>query len=186
MSIGFSPIGAQMLSPVYTQAAGSAGAVGAGETFGAAAMETGAAVFAVPGTSADPALAQDRAVAKDMMNKFEAECQTCKNRKYQDGSDDMGVSFKTPGHIAPEVSASVVMSHEQEHVAHNLADAAAKGGKVLSQSVTLHSAICPECGKAYVAGGTTRSVISTPVEAAAKFNVGKSGHEGGQALSKAV
>ena len=26
----------------------------------------------------------------------EAECQTCKERKYQDGSNDPGVSFKTP------------------------------------------------------------------------------------------
>ena len=30
--------------------------------------------------------------------------------------------------------------------------------KVVSQSVTYHTAICPECGKAYVSGGTTRTV----------------------------
>ena len=44
------------------------------------------------------------------------ECQACKERKYQDGSNDPGVSFKAPGHISPESSAAVVMSHEQEHV----------------------------------------------------------------------
>ena len=38
----------------------------------------------------------------------EGECQTCKERKYQDGSDDPGVSFKTPTQIAPEQAASVV------------------------------------------------------------------------------
>ena len=30
--------------------------------------------------------------------------------------------------------------------------------KVVSQSVTYHTAICPECGEAYVSGGTTRTV----------------------------
>ena len=29
-------------------------------------------------------------------NTEEGECQTCKERKYQDGSDDAGVSYKTP------------------------------------------------------------------------------------------
>ena len=35
-------------------------------------------------------------------------CQTCKERKYQDGSDDPSVSFKAAGHIDPEDSAAVV------------------------------------------------------------------------------
>ena len=35
-------------------------------------------------------------------------CQTCKERKYQDGSDDPSVSFKAAGHIDPENSAAVV------------------------------------------------------------------------------
>ena len=30
--------------------------------------------------------------------------------------------------------------------------------KVVSQSVTYHTDICPECGKTYVSGGTTRTV----------------------------
>ena len=37
--------------------------------------------------------------------------------------------------------------------------------KVVSQSVTYHTAICPECGKSYVSGGTTRTATkANPVE----------------------
>ncbi|MBQ3076666.1 MAG: hypothetical protein IJC43_02300 [Clostridia bacterium] len=87
----------------------------------------------------------------------EAECQTCAERRYQDGSDDPGVSFKTPAHIDPSVAASVVRGHEQEHVSREQAKADREGREVVSQSVTLHSDICPECGKVYVSGGTTRT-----------------------------
>ena len=45
------------------------------------------------------------------------ECQTCKNRKYVDGSDEENVSFKTPGHIDPNSAAAVVSAHEGMHVA---------------------------------------------------------------------
>lgn len=88
----------------------------------------------------------------------EGECQTCKERKYQDGSDDPGVSFKTPTNIAPEQVASAVRGHENEHVVREQAKARQEDRKVVSQSVTYHTAICPECGKAYVSGGTTRTV----------------------------
>ena len=87
----------------------------------------------------------------------EGECQTCKDRKYQDGSDDPGVSFKTPTNVAPELAASAVRGHEQEHVAREQAKARREGREVVSQSVTYHTAICPECGKVYVSGGTTRT-----------------------------
>ena len=30
------------------------------------------------------------------------ECETCANRKYQDGSDEGNVSFKTASHVSPE------------------------------------------------------------------------------------
>ncbi len=88
----------------------------------------------------------------------EGECQTCKERKYQDGSDDPGVSFKAPTNIAPEQVASAVRGHENEHVVREQAKARQDDRKVVSQSVTYHTAICPECGKAYVSGGTTRTV----------------------------
>ena len=87
----------------------------------------------------------------------EAECQTCAERKYQDGSDDPGVSFKTPTNLTPEQAASAVRGHEQEHVAREQDKARREGRKVVSQSVTYHTAICPECGRAYVSGGTTRT-----------------------------
>lgn len=87
----------------------------------------------------------------------EAECQTCKERKYQDQSDDPGVSYQTPTNIAPEQAAAAVRGHEQEHVVREQAAAQREDREVVSQSVTLHTAICPECGRVYVSGGTTRT-----------------------------
>lgn len=87
-----------------------------------------------------------------------AECETCKNRKYQDGSDEM-VSFKAAGHISPEASASRVMAHEQEHVANAYEKASKDNGEVIQASVTMQTAICPECGRSYVAGGKTHTQI---------------------------
>ena len=98
-------------------------------------------------------------VGKD--GKDNGECQTCKNRKYQDGSDEM-VSFKSAAHIAPEAAAARVRGHEGEHVSNAYNKAFQEGGKVVSASVTLHTAVCPECGKTYVSGGVTNTVISTP------------------------
>ena len=95
----------------------------------------------------------------------DAECQTCKNRKYQDGSDDPGVSFKTATNVAPEQAASAVRGHEQEHVVREQAKAQREDRKVVNQSVTIHTAICPECGDVYVSGGTTRTTTkANPVE----------------------
>lgn len=93
-----------------------------------------------------------------------ADCKTCKERKYQDGSDEADVSFKTPGHISPQASASTVMAHEQQHVANAYQKAAEKDGQVVSCNVSLHTAVCPECGTVYVSGGTTRTAISYPDE----------------------
>ena len=89
------------------------------------------------------------------------ECQTCKNRKYQDGSNDPGVSFKTPGHIDPGSAQSVVRAHEQEHVSHEQAKAQSGERKIVSQSVTLCTSVCPECGRVYVSGGVTRTVTAS-------------------------
>ena len=87
-----------------------------------------------------------------------AECETCKNRKYQDGSDEM-VSYKAPTHISPEAAASSVRSHEQEHVNNAYTDAAQNNGKVISCNVSIKTSICPECGRSYVSGGTTSTQI---------------------------
>ncbi len=86
------------------------------------------------------------------------ECQTCKERKYQDGSDEM-VSFKSAAHISPESAAARVRSHEQEHVSNAYKKAAEGNGKVISASVSIHTAVCPECGRTYVSGGTTQTQI---------------------------
>lgn len=86
------------------------------------------------------------------------ECQTCKRRQYQDGSDEM-VSFKSPKHVSPESAASAVRAHEQEHVSNAYKKAATGNGKVISASVSIHTAICPECGRTYVSGGTTHTQI---------------------------
>lgn len=91
----------------------------------------------------------------------DAECQTCKERKYQDGSDDPGVSFKNPTNIAPEAAASAVRGHENEHVVRERAEAEREGRRVVSQSVTLHTDICPECGDVYISGGTTRTTTKS-------------------------
>ncbi len=86
------------------------------------------------------------------------ECQTCKNRKYQDGSDEM-VSFKSPGHINPDNAAAVVLGHEHEHVANAYEKAERNNGEVEHVSVRLKTDICPECGRTYISGGVTNTQI---------------------------
>lgn len=88
----------------------------------------------------------------------DGKCKTCEERKYQDGSDDMSVSYQTPTHIDADAAPSAVRGHEMEHVAHEQAKAKQDGRKVVSQTVTMHTDICPECGRVYVSGGTTRTV----------------------------
>ena len=99
--------------------------------------------------------------AKSAQEVFEeGVCQTCAERKYQDGSDDPGVSFKAPAHIDSSVATAVVRGHEMEHVVREQAKADREDREVVSQSVTLHNSICPECGKIYTSGGTTRTVTA--------------------------
>lgn len=87
-----------------------------------------------------------------------SECQTCKERKYQDGSNE-NVSFKAAAHISPGAAGAAVRAHEGEHVANAYGKAAQKNGKVVSTSVSIHTAVCPECGRTYVSGGTTNTMI---------------------------
>ncbi len=94
----------------------------------------------------------------------EGECQTCEQRKYQDGSDDMGVSFQTPTKISPEAAGAAVRGHEQEHVSREQAKAKREGKEVVSQSVVIHTSVCPECGKVYVSGGTTKTTTASKPE----------------------
>ena len=89
------------------------------------------------------------------------ECQTCKERKYVDGSNDSNVSFKTPGHISPGNSASKVMAHENEHVSNAIREGNKENKELVSSTVSLRTAVCPECGTTYVSGGTTRTTMKT-------------------------
>lgn len=86
------------------------------------------------------------------------ECETCKNRTYQDGSNEM-VSFKSPSHISPEAAGAAVRAHEGEHVSNAYKKAAEGDGKVLRASVSIHTSTCPECGRVYVSGGDTTTQI---------------------------
>ena len=93
-----------------------------------------------------------------------SECQTCKNRKYQDGSNDSNVSFKSAQHIDPASAYSEVSAHEGEHVSNAYNKAREGNGEVVQASVAIHTAICPECGRTYVSGGTTTTQIKYPNE----------------------
>ena len=87
------------------------------------------------------------------------ECETCKHRKYIDGSDEANVSFKTAAHVSPEAAASAVRAHEGMHVSNAYDKAATHNGKVINASVSIHTSVCPECGRSYVSGGTTHTQI---------------------------
>lgn len=112
---------------------------------------------AVSGTEETDASSPGKKVGK-------GECQTCKNRKYVDGSNEGDVSFKTPGHIAPEASASTVMAHEREHVSNAVAEGNKPNKQLVSATVTLHTSVCPECGRVYVSGGTTHTTMRSTKE----------------------
>ncbi len=118
------------------------GGAGKAEEAGKAILNPGQSTEAKPGKRVSP-----------------AECETCKNRKYQDGSDEM-VSFKSAQHISPQAAASRVRGHEAEHVSNAYKDAAMNNGKVLQASVSIKTAVCPECGRTYVAGGETCTKIA--------------------------
>ena len=117
----------------------------------------------------------EESVAEDKLNlpgdnpsvendKDDQECETCENRTYVDGSDENDVSFQTPGHIAPEAAASKVMAHEYEHVRNAYQEDKKENKELVSASVSLKTAICPECGKTYVAGGETRTIMRSGPE----------------------
>ena len=87
------------------------------------------------------------------------ECQTCKNRKYVDGSNEANVSFKNAAHISPEAASSAVRAHEGQHVSNAYHKAATQNGEVVSASVRVQTSVCPECGRSYISGGVTDTQI---------------------------
>ena len=106
----------------------------------------------------NPALAKGFATERAAKRAGVLECETCASRKYQDGSDEQ-VSFKSPQHINPKAAGARVRGHEQERVNNSYSKAKEVGGKVLNASVAIHTAVCPECGRTYVSGGTLRGHI---------------------------
>lgn len=166
MALRISPIGMQQpYIPSYGFATGGiSGTAASGEMTGAATTNGVANASGANGTSGG--VQTDGVQGASLKNPLDkatgkVECEACKNRKYQDGSDE-NVSFKSPSKISPEAAGSRVRAHEQEHVANAYSKAAEKGGKVIQASVALKTAVCPECGRSYVAGGTTTTMISYP------------------------
>ena len=129
--------------------------------------QTGSDTTISAATAAYGKTADDTKISDKLLKRLGLkECQTCNERRYQDESNDPGVSFKAPTHIAPENAGAAVAAHEQEHVRNQQAKAAREEKQVVSQSVQIFTATCPECGKVYVSGGETRTVTmtkSTPV-----------------------
>ncbi|MDR1193444.1 MAG: hypothetical protein LBK98_04620 [Peptococcaceae bacterium] len=114
------------------------------------------------------------------------ECQTCQNRQYQDGSDDSGVSYQTPTKIPADQAASAVRSHENEHVVRERDKARREGRKVVSQSVMIKTAICPECGRVYVSGGVTRTVTRNDDKRRELFRAGQPDQPQGALINRRV
>lgn len=112
----------------------------------------GASVNPLDGKNLDDSISSDEDDSKK-------ECQTCKNRKYVDGSDEANVSFKNAAHVSPEAAGSAVRAHEGQHVSNAYKKASEDNGKVVSATVSIHTAICPECGRSYISGGVTNTQI---------------------------
>ena len=141
------------MSPIGMNPYGMYGAMSMNMSFGSGIGQTGSAGGS--GTVVNPGESTKVMAGK---TSSPAECQTCKQRKYQDGSDE-NVSFKSPTHISPNSAGAAVRAHEGEHVSNAYSKAAKDGGKVMQASVAIHTAVCPECGRTYVSGGTTTTRI---------------------------
>ena len=111
----------------------------------------------------------------------DGKCETCENRKYQDGSDDPGVSFKTAAKVGPQGAESTVRGHEAEHVSRDRAEAERNDREVIYQSVIIKRAICPECGKSYVSGGQTTTVTRKAQDK--RFSVGMNENQTGKKMN---
>lgn len=118
----------------------------------------------------DPSLSKTEAEKTEHMKRkhdgFEkgcplCQCETCRNRRYQDDSDDSAVSFQSATKMSPAAAAYRVRGHEMEHVRREKAKADQEGMRVVSQSVRIKTDTCEECGRIYVSGGLTHTVTRT-------------------------
>ena len=151
---------------------GSASASSSANTAAASSNSASAAASTQTADSASKASSDGKTVVNPGQSEIKqpgrksspSECQTCKNRKYQDGSNESNVSFKSAQHIDPASAYSEVSAHEGEHVSNAYNKAREGNGEVVQASVAIHTAICPECGRTYVSGGTTTTQIKYPNE----------------------
>ncbi len=93
--------------------------------------------------------------------KISTGCSTCSNRRYQDISNDPGVSFKSPTKMTPGQAASGVMAHEREHYSREKSKAESEGKEVVSNNIRIFTDTCPECGRVYVSGGETQTMTKS-------------------------
>lgn len=117
-------------------------------------------------------------VDKSAELKGPKECKTCERRKYKDGSDENDVSFQTPQHIDPANSMARVLGHEMEHVANAREEGMKDNKELISATVSLKIGVCPECGRTYVAGGETNTVIKTTYDEKNPYDAGRKTVEG--------
>ena len=117
------------------------------------------------GGTSKSALSGKKVTPEELSHKYK--CSTCESRKYKDVSSDPGVSFQVPTKVSKESARSAVAAHEQQHVARNQDKADREGREVVSQTVTYHSNVCPECGDTYISGGTTETVTREKQESPA-------------------
>ena len=89
----------------------------------------------------------------------QCQCETCRRRRYQDDSNDNGVSCQTPTKMDPTAASFKVKAHEMEHVRREQMKAKEEGSRLVSQSVRIMTDRCEECGTTYVSGGYTRTVV---------------------------
>ncbi|MCL1991488.1 MAG: hypothetical protein FWG66_00880 [Spirochaetes bacterium] len=109
--------------------------------------------------------AYEESIGRNITQAIEDQrCGTCESRRYQDRSDDASVSFQSPTHISPGQSFFMVAAHEAEHVMNERMNAERDGREVVSQTVRLSTAVCPECQTVYVSGGETRTVTRDSAE----------------------
>ena len=86
------------------------------------------------------------------------QCEKCRSRRYQDGSNDSRVSFQMPTVMDPVKARTQVMSHEMEHVRSEQHKAKEENKVIISQTVRIMHDRCEECGTSYVKGGFTKTI----------------------------
>ena len=87
--------------------------------------------------------------------KNEAKAEESYRQKFRTGKKDNSMTMEERRELAKLRKQGRAKAYKE---------AAEDGGKVLSCNVSIHTAICPECGRVYVSGGTTSTKIAHPVE----------------------